>query len=370
MSKDYYQILGVSKDASQDEIKKSFRKLAHQHHPDKKSGDEAKFKDINEAYQVLSNSEKRKKYDQFGSSFEQMGGWGQHSWDDVMQGFRQGFSSEDPFEGVSFDFGGGLGDIFRDFFGGSGFSRSAGQRSHSGSDIQVQIKISFLEAVFGTEREFSLDKNDKCQHCKGNGAEPNSKIETCKTCGGSGQIRQARSSFLGVIQIASSCPECQGQGSRTSQTCSKCYGPGYARARKKIKIKIPAGISDGETIRLAGQGEPGEQGGAYGDLYVVVFVESDSRFNRQADDIITQKEISFPQAGLGDKVEIQTVDGKVMLKIPSGTQTGRVFKLRGKGVPHLRHSGRGDHLVEVVVKTPERLSRKAKKLMEQLAKEI
>ncbi len=370
MSKDYYNILGISKGASADEIKKAYRTLAHQHHPDKSGGDEAKFKEINEAYQVLSNPQKRQQYDQYGQTFEQAqrqggfgGGAGGFSWDDFARaGSTGGFQGQN----VNFDFG-DLGDVFGDLFGFGGGSRSKrAQRARQGGDIQTEMNIEFREAVFGVEKIVDLYKLSTCSHCHGNGAEPGTKIETCPTCGGSGQVRQVQQTILGAFQSVGVCPTCQGEGKKASKKCKECGGSGRVKATEKIKVEIPAGISDGETIRLSGKGEAGTHGSHAGDLYITMRVKADRDFKREGDNIISEISITFSQAALGTKVPVLTLDGEVMLHIPSGTQSGKVFKLGGKGVPHLRSRGRGDHLVTVTVVTPPHLSREQKKILEEL----
>jgi molecular chaperone DnaJ len=371
MAKDFYEILGVSKGASPEEIKKAYRTLAHQHHPDKAGGDEAKFKEINAAYQVLSNPEKRQQYDQFGQTFEQAGRQG---------GFGGGFSADDfaraqgggPFgggfrqQGAEFDFS-DLGDVFGDLFG---FGRSGGSRRRTqqqkGSDIEADMTIDFRDSAFGTEKTFELYKQVVCTHCHGNGAEPGSKIETCQTCGGSGQVEQIQRTILGAFRSVGVCPECHGEGKRTSRKCRECRGEGRVKESEKIKVKVPAGIASGETIRLAGKGEAGPRGSSAGDLFLNIKVLPDPEFKREGDNVHSVIEISFPQAALGDKVPVVTLDGEVMLKIPSGTQSGRIFRLQDKGITHLRARGRGDHMVTVIVVTPEHLSRDQKHLIEQL----
>jgi molecular chaperone DnaJ len=362
MSKDYYNILGVDKNASQEEIKKTFRKKAHQCHPDKQGGDEQKFKEINEAYQVLGDAKKRAQYDQFGSAFEhgQAGGG--------FSGF-EGFSAQGgPVSGWDInmedlgDIFGGLGDIF-------GFSARGGQgrgRAKRGGDIQVLLAIEFKEAVFGAEKEISLRKNIVCGRCKGNGAEPDSKIETCKTCNGSGRIIKTQRTIFGNMRAQTTCPDCGGEGKSYSRKCSKCHGNGVIQEISGIKVKIPAGIDDGETIRLSGHGEAGERGAPAGDLYLKIRVNPDIKFKRDGYNILSKAEISFAQAALGDKIEIPTVDGNVKLKIPEGAQSGKVFRLSGRGIPRLSGSGRGDHLVEIIVKTPTGLSRKQKEMLREL----
>ncbi len=357
MSKDYYSILGVSKNASEEEIKKAFRKEAHKHHPDKSSGDEAKFKELNEAYQVLGNKERRARYDQFGSNFEsgQAGGGQQANWG----GFNgsQGFNINMDDLGDIF---GGFGDMF-----GFGGGRGRTQRQSRGGDIEVRLEISFLEAVFGSEKVIRLSKSATCTHCQGNGAEPGSKIETCPTCQGRGSVTQMQRTILGQMQMQTVCPTCQGEGKKITTPCKVCSGRGVVKESTELKIKVPAGIDNGESIRLTGQGEAGEKGAPAGDLYVHMSVQTDSRFKRVGTSVYSEAHISFPQAALGTSIDIQTVDGEVTLKIPSGTQSGKVFMLRGKGIPSLRGKGRGDHHVEVIVDTPTHLSRKQKQVLEE-----
>ena len=365
MSQDYYKILGIDKNASSEEVKKAFRKLAHKHHPDKQGGDEKKFKEINEAYQVLSNSEKRKQYDQYGSTFDQMGGFGGGmNWDDFMKAAR----GREGFNG--FNDMGDLGDILGEILGGFGAGGVRGaRRTGRGRDIEVNMAIDFKDPVFGTEKVVELYKNVPCSHCSGTGDDPKSKITTCSTCRGRGQVEQVQSTFFGQFRTAAVCPECSGQGKKAEKKCSKCAGQGVSKESKKIKIKIPAGINTGETLRLSDEGEAGLRGSQSGDLYVTFQVKPDPKFSRKGDDLITQIPISFSQAALGDKVEVETLDGKFKLKIPEGTQSGKIFKLRGKGVTHLRGYGRGDLLFEVLVQTPAKLSKKQKELLKKLEEE-
>jgi len=368
MSKDYYQILGVDKNASSEEVKKAFRKKAHQCHPDKENGDEAKFKEVNEAYQILGDAKKRAQYDQFGSVFEHAQGQGGFS---GFEGFRDAAGFANGFNVNIDDLGdifGGIGDIFG--FGG----RTRKKRARRGEDIQVLLTLDFKEAVFGMEKEISLKKKAVCDKCKGNCAEPGSKIETCKTCGGSGSITRVQRTILGNMQVQTTCPDCAGEGKSYTKKCSKCSGTGVCYEVVNLKINIPAGIDNGETIRLAGQGEAGEKGSQTGDLYLKIRVNPDKRFERDGYDIKSQATISFTQASLGDKIEVETVEGLVKLKIPEGTQSGTVFKLRGKGITRLQGSGsfgsvqgrRGDHLVEVIVNTPKNLNRKQKQMLREL----
>lgn len=372
MAKDYYKILGVSRDATEVEIKRAYRKLAHQYHPDKGGGDEKKFKEINEAYQVLSNKEKRSQYDQFGSTFEDIGRGGGFRYEDFARadgpfgfdfGKREGFRTE----GVNFDFS-DLGDIFGDFFGFGRRSRTPrGTRMRRRSDIETELEVDFREAVFGTEKPLNLYKTVPCPKCGGDGAEPGTKIITCRTCQGSGQVINVQRTFLGQMRINQVCPDCEGQGRIPEKVCSKCKGQGIVQDTRRIKVKIPAGISSGQSIRLSGEGEAGIKGGSAGDLYILIRVKPDPEFEREGDDILSQVEISFSQAALGSKIKINTLESPGYLKIPPGTQSGKVFRLKGKGIPHLKSRGRGDQLVKVVVKTPEKLSRKEKRLLGELA---
>ena len=370
MSKDYYKTLGVEKNASQDEIKKIFRQKAHQYHPDKAGGNEAKFKEINEAYQVLGDTNKRAQYDQYGSTFEQAragGGFSGFEGFRDFSGFTNGFNIDMDDLGDMF---GGLGDIF-------GFSNTRsrrGARARRGNDIQVTLTIEFNEAVFGTEKEIGLRKNVQCQRCNGSGAEPGTTAETCKTCGGHGQVIKVQRTIFGNVQVQLTCSDCTGEGKTLKQKCSDCRGSGIVNEIVNLKVKVPAGIDNGETIRLTGQGEAVSRGGQAGDLYLEIRVNQDPRFQRQDYNILSQAEINFTQAALGAKIDVVTVDGTVTLKIPKGTQSGSEFILRGKGIPRLRGRGpfgsaqgkRGDHLVEVIVKTPTNLSRKQKDLLRDL----
>jgi molecular chaperone DnaJ len=361
MGKDYYKTLGVDKNASQEDIKKAFRKKAHECHPDKAGGDEAKFKELNEAYQVLGDAKKRSQYDQYGSAFEQAQAGGGFS---GFEGFRDASGYANGFNVNMDDLGdifGGIGDIFG--FGQGGRQKRGPSR---GSDMQVVLTVDFMEAVFGTEKEISLPKIVKCNHCQGNGAEPGTKIETCKTCGGSGTVTRVQRTILGNMQVQTTCQDCAGEGKTFANKCKKCHGQGVVQENIKLKIKIPAGIDNGETIRLSGQGEAGVRGGSSGDLYLKIKVNSDHRFERDGYDVKNTIQISFTQAVLGGKIDIETVEGSVTLKIPEGTQTGTTFKLRGKGIPRLQSRGKGDHLVKVVIKTPTNLSRNQKKLLQEL----
>jgi len=362
MSKDYYNILGVDKNSTQADIKKAFRKKAHEFHPDKAGGDEKKFKEVNEAYQVLGDEKKRAQYDQFGSAFE---GAQSHGGFHGFEGFRD-FSG--AANGMNFDMDdlgdifGGIGDMFG--FGGRGGTKQT--RARRGNDIESILTIDFNEAVFGTEKEVSLRKLVKCDKCEGNGAEPGTKIETCKTCNGTGRITRAQRTILGTIQSQTVCPDCSGEGKTYEKKCTKCHGSGVFQDAVKLKVKIPAGIDNGEAIRLTGYGGAGMHGGSSGDLYIRVNIKPHKSFIRDRYDIKSEAFISFSQAALGGKVNIETIDGTLSLKIPAGTQSGTNFRLKGLGVHKLHAKGRGDQFVNVKVKTPTSLSRKQKQLLKDL----
>lgn len=368
MSKDYYKVLGVEKTATADEIKKAFRKLAHEHHPDKKGGNEAKFKEINEAYQVLSDQNKRSQYDRFGSTFSAGGqgaGFGGQgfNWQDFAQAGQGGFRTN-----INFDDLGDLGDLFGDFFGSSRRSRSARQR---GEDMEISIAIEFREAVFGAKKFIHLEKYNVCDKCAGKGHESGVKIITCPQCHGSGQIQQNQRTIFGVFATASICPTCHGEGKKPESYCPKCHGQGRLKNKKEIEINIPAGISEGETIKISGQGNVGAKNTMAGDLYISFKINPDKKFEREGYDILSQAKINISQAALGDKVAIDTLDGPVNLKIPAGTQSGKIFVLKDRGVPVLNHpSRRGDQQVEIRVEVPIKLSRRQKQLLEELSKEL
>jgi molecular chaperone DnaJ len=368
MSKDYYKLLGVEKNATQDEIKKAFKKLAMQHHPDRQGGDEKKFKEINEAYQVLGDAGKRSKYDQFGSDFEQQGGFGGASWEDFMSAARGQGAGNGNF---SFDFGGvDLGDIFGDFFGGVGGRSRRGQRQARGNDIQVDVQIDFKDACFGIEKELSLRKQSKCDVCAGSGSEPGSKLDTCHICKGQGQVVQMQRTFLGSMQTVATCPDCNGRGQKPSKKCKHCGGDGILSKTNNIQVKIPAGIDDNQSIRLTGHGEATPHGGQSGDLYVRVHVKLQNIFQRDGFDVYTENEISFSQAVLGDKIEVETIDGQIKVVVPEGTESGQLIRLKGRGVQHIERSIRGDHYVRVKIRVPKRPSRGVKKVLEELKNEL
>lgn len=348
MSKDYYSILGVDKNASQDEIKKAFRKKAHEYHPDK-GGDEKKFNEINEAYQILGKAEKRAQYDQFGSA-----------------GFSndpsQGFSGFQQAGGINFE---DLGDMFggfSDMFGFGGNSRRQESQAKRARDLELTINLSFNEAAFGVEREINYQRQSQCRVCNGQGG---SDLKTCQTCNGQGRVTQVQRTILGNIQMQTSCPDCKGKGQKPSNTCSNCKGNGLTLEKMKFKVKIPAGIDDGESIRLAGKGEEVSSGQA-GDLYLRVIVKPHEEFIRQGSDIKSEEYISFSQAALGDKINVKTIHGLVKLKIPEGTKSETLFRLKNKGLPRVNGRSFGDHYVLVKIKVPKGLNKKQKKALEDL----
>ena len=357
MSKDYYNILGVEKNASKDEIKKAFYKLAHKYHPDKKEGDEAKFKEVNEAYQVLSDEQKRSKYDQFGSGFDgggYGGGAGFEGFD--FSGFQNGAQD--------FDFG-NLNDIFSDFFtGGMGGGRTQARR---GRDISTEIQISFADSVFGTNRKILITKTSSCITCKGSGAKEGTKTETCKNCNGQGRIREAKRTILGTISTTKVCEICHGSGSVPKEVCETCKGKGVLRREEEISINIPAGIRDGEMIRMTGMGEAISKG-TTGDLYIKINVTPHPIFKRNGNDLVMDLNLKLSDALLGAEYPIQTLDGEINVKIPEGVSINEILRVKGKGVP-ISKSKRGDLLIKLNIKLPSKLSRKSREIIEQLKKE-
>jgi len=360
MAKDYYQILGISKGASDEEVRRAFRRLAQEHHPDK-GGDQAKFKEANEAYQVLSDSTKRQQYDQYGQTFDGTPPWAGQAGGGQGPFGGQGFGG---FQG--FDMG-NLNDIFGEMFGG-------GRRRTEvrGRDIEMDMTLDFKEAAFGIEKVLELYKNDVCGRCGGKGAEPGSEMVNCGKCGGRGQIRQVQRTILGNFESVATCDECLGKGKVPARACSACNGAGVHRVAKKVKVEVPSGIANGETLKMAGEGEAVSHGRT-GDLYINISVRPDKRWEREENDILSSVEINFRDAALGTEVEIETIHGPVILKIPSGTQSGAIFRLRGKGIKSRRHSvtsswpsgGSGDHLVTVTVLVPQKLTRRQKQLLEE-----
>ena len=348
--RDYYEVLGVSKSATDDELKKAYRKLAKKYHPDTNPGDkeaEAKFKEASEAYAVLSDADKRRQYDQFGhAAFEQGGGAG-------------------GFGGFDFnDMGDIFGDIFGDFFGG-GRSRSQSYNGPpQGANVRINVRISFMEAVFGVDKKFEMNMKDECPHCFGSGAKPGTKPETCTKCGGKGQVVYTQQSMFGMVRNVQPCPDCQGSGKIIREKCPDCSGTGYVRNKMTIEVSIPAGIDNGQSVRIRGKGEPGKNGGGRGDLLVNVSVDRHPIFRRQEYDIYSTMPISFVQAALGGDITIKTVDGDVVQNIKPGTQTDTRIRLKGKGVPTIRNKNiRGDHYVTLVVQVPEKLNNEQKELL-------
>jgi molecular chaperone DnaJ len=355
MSKrDYYEVLGVGKSASADEIKKAFRRLAVQYHPDKEGGDETKFKEINEAYEVLKDDKKRQRYDQFGHA----GVGGAAGGGDPYAGFGGFGQGQD----INFDFGDlGLGDIFGSFFGGG---QQQQRRQNRGRDIEAGVEISFEDAVFGTEVELSLNLDDTCEHCKGTTVEPGYELKTCDECQGSGQVVRVMRTMFGNIQQATICPKCNGIGKVPEKVCTVCHGTGTQRKKQNIALKIPAGVDDGATIRLREHGEA-IANGPKGDLYVNIRVKPHKKFTREGDLILSEEAIDMVDAALGTEITVETVDGPVKMKVPAGTQSGTDFKLSGHGVTHLRKDSRGAHIVTIVVETPTKLSKKQQQLLEE-----
>ncbi len=361
MSKDYYQILGISRDASQEEIKKAFYKLAHKYHPDKGGGDEKKFKEINEAYQTLSDKEKRTQYDRFGRTFEGGG---------VPGGDFQ-WAWGRPDSNFEFDFGefGDLSDMMEDLFG-FGAAPKKKRDLKRGRDVEINLEISLEDTLKGKEKEVTLYKRITCSRCQGTGAEPGSKVKECFSCRGSGEVQQIRKTIFGSFTRYIICPECGGEGYRPEKPCNVCRGEGRLRGEEKIKIFIPAGADTNQVIKVEGKGEAGRKGGKAGNLYIRIILKSHSVFKRKGDDLYASVPISFSQAALGDEVEIPTLDGrKILLKVPTGTESGKVLRISEKGIPHFSGYGKGNLYVELIVKTPKRLSKRQKELLEKLKEE-
>lgn len=348
-NRDYYDVLGVGRNASEDEIKAAFRKLARQYHPDvnKEPGAEEKFKEINEAYGVLSDREKRARYDRFG---------------------REGLGNMGGFHDYTVDFG----DLFEELFGSFGFStgRSSRRSPRRGRDLQMQVNLTFEEAVFGVEKEIEFQREEVCSRCNGSGAEPGTSPVRCSTCNGQGEVRQVRQTFLGQMVQTTTCPSCNGRGEIISTPCKTCRGGGLERKTVTKKVQIPAGVDRGTQIRLAGEGGPGVYGGPNGNLFLILEVAPHKFFKRRENDIILNIDINVAQATLGAEVEVPTLDGVEKLRIPPGTQPGKVFTLKGKGVPYLRRKDRGDQLVIVNVEVPTKLNKEQRELFEKLAKSL
>lgn len=353
--RDYYEVLGVSKGASEDELKKAYRKLAKENHPDLHPGDkecEARFKEINEAYEVLSDSDKRAKYDQFG-----------HAAFDPNQGFGGGGFG--GFEGF-----GGFGDIFGDIFGGFGGFGGGGRNPNAprkGDNLRATVNIKFEEAAFGVKKEVFVAKVEQCPDCKGTGCAEGTTAEVCPDCKGTGSVKTTQRTPFGMVQSTGQCPKCKGRGKIIHTPCKSCRGIGSVRRQHKVTVSVPAGIDDGQTISLRGQGNAGINGGPAGDLLITVLVQPHARFERDGASILLEQEVSFAQAALGSEIEVPTLDGKVKLNIPEGTQPGSVFRLKGKGVPYLRANGRGDQFVTVKVAVPKNMSSAQKEALRHYA---
>ena len=359
--RDYYEALGLNKGASDDEIKKAFRKLAKKFHPDVNPGNqaaEARFKEINEAYEVLSDSEKKSRYDQFGHAgvdpnYNPGGGGG-------------GFEGFGGFGDMGFD----LGDLFGSIFGGGGpAGRTARNAPRKGDRVRAVVTVTFEEAAFGCEKEVTVSRVENCADCSGSGCKEGTTAEKCSNCNGSGTVMAQQRTPFGVMQSSADCPKCAGRGKIIHQPCSKCRGLGLVRRNKNIKVTIPAGIDDGQTISIRGQGNAGQNGGEPGDLYVTVNVQRHELFERDGTSVYLEMPISFAQAALGAELEVPTLDGKVKYSIPEGTQTGTIFRLRGKGIPGLRGNSRGDQYVTVTVTVPTGLNSEQKELLRKFAEE-
>ncbi len=352
--RDYYEVLEIGREASDTDIKKAYRKLAKQYHPDVNPEDksaEAKFKEVNEAYEVLSDPQKKARYDQYGHAGVDPNSFG---------GAGAGFGD--------FDFG-GIGDIFESFFGGGGFGRSSRGRSgpQRGADIKYSMQLTFEEAAFGVQKEISISRHENCSNCSGTGAKPGTSPETCKHCNGTGQVQYKQSTPFGQFVNVKTCDVCRGEGKIITNPCPDCNGKGKVKKTVKRSIDIPAGIDDGQTISMRGEGEPGSKGGPAGDVYITVAVKPHAIFKRQGNDVVCEMPITFVQAALGAELEVPTLDGKVKYSIPEGTQTGSIFRLKSKGIPYLRGNGRGDQYVKVEIDVPKKLNEKQKELLKQFA---
>ncbi|HHN93505.1 MAG TPA: molecular chaperone DnaJ [Anaerolineae bacterium] len=344
--RDYYEVLGVERSATQDEIKRAYRKLARKYHPDVSDlpDAEARFKELNEAYEVLSDPEKRAMYDRFGS---------------VGPSAGPGFGFRDPF------------DIFEEVFGrGFGFRTASRRGPRRGQDLRYDLTLTFEEAAFGCEKEIEVTRYEECPECRGSGAAPGTTPVRCPKCQGSGQVRQVQHSILGTFVNITTCPQCQGKGEVVTTPCPKCGGQGQVYATRRLSVTIPPGVDDGTQMRLSGEGAAGSRGGPAGNLYVVLHVEPHPIFQRRGDDVVVELQINVAQAALGDSVEVPTLDGDEVIDIPPGTQSGTVLRLRGKGIPHLRRHGRGDQLVLVRVNIPTKLTREQKRLFQELGRTL
>ena len=364
--KDYYQILGINKNASQEEIKKAYRKLAHKYHPDK-GGDEQKFKEISEAYQVLSDSAKRVQYDRFGNVFEGGApggdqGFGGFRWAWGPSGGSQADFEEGP--GFSFDFQ-DIGDIFDEFF--TGGQRERRQEVKRGRDIEVELEIPLEATLRAQQEKISLSKLIACARCQGMGAEPGTKVNECFSCRGTGEVQQIKRTVFGSFTRLGMCPECAGEGMRPEKFCNVCKGEGRIKGGENVAVVIPAGVDSNQILRVEGKGDAGKKRGRAGDLYIRIQVKPHSQFQRKGDDLYLRKELAFSQAALGDEIEVPTLEGTaVLLEVPGGTESGEVLRVKGKGVPHFSGLGRGDMYVELRISTPKKLTKEQKELFEKL----
>lgn len=374
MPKDYYNILGIPRNATKEDIKKAYRKLAHQYHPDKTKGEDKKFKEINEAYQILSDDKKRSEYDTYGRTFEGQGaggfggaGFGGFEGFSAKGGPSSGWDFDFSAQGVDFD----IGDIFDNFFW-EGDTRSK-TRKKRGRDISIDLEISFEEAVFGTERRVLLSKMSLCDKCHGTGAEPGAETQKCPICQGAGRVHETKKSFLGSFTTLRECTKCAGKGTIPSQKCGQCKGAGVLPKREEVTIKIPAGIQNGEMIKLSAMGEAVDNG-ISGDLYAKIYVARHSVFKREGGNLLMDLDIKISEALLGAERDIKTLDGMIKLKIPAGIDSGEILRVRGKGVPHQNsfhggQGGRGDLMIKIFIRTPKKISTRAKKIIDELKQE-
>jgi molecular chaperone DnaJ len=346
--RDYYEVLGIDRNASAEEIKRAFRKLAFQYHPDRNrdGGAEERFKEVNEAYEVLSDPDRRASYDRFGHR--------------GTEGIFGG-----GFEGFGF---GGFGDIFDAFFGGA--TTATRQAPKRGADLRYRLTITFEEAAFGCEKEVQISRIENCSSCQGTGCKPGTQPSRCPTCNGTGQVRRTQQSIFGHFTNITTCNQCRGEGRIITEPCPQCKGTGKEKHQRSISVEIPAGVDDGSQLRLSGEGHVGERGGPSGNLYITLSVKQHEFFLRDSDNILFELPVDFTQAALGTEVEVPTLNGKTKLKVPAGSQTGKVFRLKGQGVPHLHRNGRGDQLVSLFVITPDSLTKEQRSLLEELANSL
>ena len=368
MAKDYYKILNIARNANKDEVKKAYRKLAHKFHPDK-GGDEKRFKEINEAYQILSDDQKRTQYDQFGRTSDQQqasgSGQGGFEW---PGGFRVDFGEGGPADGRGFsDFD--FADVFEDFFGGGGGARRKGAAAERGRDLRIAVEIPFEESIMGAKKEIQIMRMVRCTRCNGSGGEPGTKIQTCTTCAGKGNIQKTQRTFLGAFTQVSVCPECRGEGKTPEQACTECHAKGVSEKQEALEVFIPRGIRDGEVLKITGKGDTTISSRAPGDLYIEIHVLLHAVFRRQGDDIVMRLPLKVSQAILGDTVDVETLDGAIRLKIPEGTQPGDILSVHGRGAWRPSGYGRGDLLVEIKVEIPKRISKNIKEIMQGLKHE-